>query len=249
MYYKNNIKKLMEERNYSLNHLNKSCNLSLNTLRELKNNPFHNLHMDSAYILAQALECSIKDIIEDDIATISFSQIAEENKNTPLFINHQIFSPDNVEYLKRLFLEVGVSCKISPYGLYKKAIVKNQEEINSIIVDFNLLVTEENTSTLFIRDFFVLVNKVLLNEKSIKDAFIKAFELYARKLKFTQICFYIVNDFEMQECKVYETLSELPSDFSYKLGTDSSIFINNNFERYTNSFSLNDTIVWKKTLS
>ncbi|PCD05712.1 hypothetical protein CMV16_22035 [Peribacillus simplex] len=80
MNYKNNVKKLMEEYSYSLNELKKNCELSLNTLRELKNNPFHNFNMESAYSLAQAFDCSIKDIIEDDVSTIYFDQIAEENE-------------------------------------------------------------------------------------------------------------------------------------------------------------------------
>ncbi|AEN89209.1 hypothetical protein BMWSH_2327 [Priestia megaterium WSH-002] len=249
MYYKNNVKKLMKEYNYSLNELKNNCELSLNTLRELKNNPFHNFNMESAYNLAQAFNCSIKDIIDDDVTTIYFDQIAEENKNDPFFINHQVFSPENVHYLRKLFLEVGVPCNIKPYGLYKKAIVKAQEELSSIFVDFNLLLKNEGTPTLFVRDFFVVVNKVILNETIIKDAFIKAFEIYARKLKISQIQFSVLNDFQMREYKAYESLSDLPSDYSFTVGTESSIFIENNFEGSTTSFFLVDTTLWRKTLS
>lgn len=249
MYYKNNVKKLMEEYSYSLNALKNNCELSLNTLRELKNNPFHNFNMESAYNLAQAFNCSIKDIIEDDVTTIYFDQIAEENKNNSFFINHQVFSPENVNYLRKLFLEVGVPCNIKPYGLYKKANVKVQEELSSIFVDFNLLLKNEDTPTLFIRDFFVAVNKVILNEAVIKDAFIKAFEIYARKLKIHRIQFSVLNDFEIREHKVYESLSDLPSDFSFTVGTDSSVFIENNFEGSTTSLFLADTTVWKKKLN
>jgi|GEM_PF-6442551 len=247
LYYKNNVKKLMEERGISLNKLSELCESNINTIRAIKNNPSKNFTMDSAYELAQVLNCSIKDLIEDDIALVNFDKVFEEQKDNYLFINNQIFSPENIEYLKGLLREVGVTCSISPYSNYRTAMVKNAEEKSSIIVDFNLRILRTNITTLYVVDFFVLVSKILVNEAAIKSAFIKAFEVYALKLNIDEIKFNISTDHEVQKEEIYDRLTDLPSDFSGEMGTDPSIFVQNNFEYIRNPFSKLQ-ITWKKNL-
>lgn len=247
LYYKNNVKKLMEEREMSLNKISELCECNINTIRAIKNNPSKNFNMDSAKELAQVFNCSIKDLIEDDIAIVHFEKVFEEQKDNPLFINQQIFSPINIKYLKGLLGEVGVTCSISPYSNYRTAMVKNAEEKSSIIVDFNLRITRTNIITLYIVDFFVLVNKILVNEETIKNAFIKAFEIYARKLNIDEIKFDIWTDYEVKKDEIYDKLTELPSDFSGEMGTDSSIFVQNNFDCIRNSFTKLQ-VTWKKNL-
>lgn len=113
MYFKNNVKEFMKENELSLNQLDNICELSINTLRKLKNIPTHNTNLSSLTILAQALDCRIKDLIEDDIETINFEKVAKKKKDSPLFIRQQVFSPKNVQYLRNLLLQVGVSCNVS----------------------------------------------------------------------------------------------------------------------------------------
>ncbi|WP_216830591.1 helix-turn-helix domain-containing protein [Alkalihalobacterium elongatum] len=248
MDYKNNVKELMEEREMSLNKLSKLCERSINTLRSIKNDPSKNFNMDSASELAQVFNCSIKDLIEDDIALVYFDKVYEEQKDNPLFINQQIFSPKNSKYLKGLLAEVGVSCNISPYSNYRTTMVKNSEEKSSIIVDFNLRVTRTDITSLYIVDFFVIVNRILVNEAAIKDAFIKAFEIYARKLNIDEITFDIPTDHEVQKDHISDRLTDLPSDFSYTMGTDPSIFVQNNYECIRNPFTKRQ-VTWKKVLN
>ncbi|WP_078576602.1 helix-turn-helix domain-containing protein [Salipaludibacillus agaradhaerens] len=245
--YKNNVKELMKEREMSLNQLSEICERSINTIRTIKNNPSKNFNMDSAFELSQVLNCSIKDLIEDDIALVHFDKVYERQKDDPLFINQQIFNPKNMKYLKGLLSEVGVSCSISPYSYYKTVMVKNAQEKSPIIVDFNLRVTRTECTTLRIVDFFVQVNKFLVNEVVIKDAFIKTFEIYARKLNIEEITFDILADYEVRNDNLYDKETDLPSDFSYKLGTDPSLFVQNEFECIKNQFTSHQ-ITWKKVL-
>ncbi|MFK9095223.1 helix-turn-helix domain-containing protein [Bacillus salipaludis] len=250
MYFNNNLKKFMKENEISLNQLANICELSINTLRELKNNPSHNTNLSSLVILAQALDCSIKDLIEDDIATINFEKVAEKNKNNRLFIRQQVFSPENVQYLRNLFLQVGVPCNISSYGRYKTASVKNEYELSSIKVDFNLRVLDLKECTILqIVDFYVSVNQLLLNEAVIKDTLIKAFETYARKLKLNQIHFIIDRDYERQDDQYSNEHSELQAYFTYTLGTESMLFVQNNYERSPFPELEEYQIEWRKTLS
>ncbi|ALC91574.1 hypothetical protein AM500_18620 [Bacillus sp. FJAT-18017] len=250
MKYKNNLKKLMEENNLSQYRLDKICGLCINTIRKIVNNPYHNTNLKSLSILAEVLDCSIKDLIEDDPEKIYYERTAEKYKENPLFHHNQVFSPENLNYLRNLLLQVGVSCKVSSYGRYKTASVKNEYELSSIQLDFNLrLLNINNRSILQVANFYVSVNQVLLNEAIIKDAFIKALEKYVLKLHINEIEFFIDQDFERKTDNYSNSQSELPADFCYTLGSDSNLFIQNNFERSPFSKFEDFQIIWKKTLS
>lgn len=239
----------MKENDLSLNQLAKMSDLSINTLRELKNNPSHNTNLSSLMILAQDLECNLKDLIEDDIATIRFEDIAEEYKDHPLFLRQQVFSPENVHFLRNLLLQVGVPCKVSPYGSYRTASIKNEYESGPIRIDFNIRVSGgEKDTTIEVVDFYVCVNHLLLNEAVIKEAFIKSFETYARKLKINQIYFKISTDFERQTNHYWNENSELPADFTYTYGTDSTIFTQNYYEHSPYSYFEDYQIEWRKII-
>jgi len=249
MDYKINLKKHMEERNLTLYKLDKVCVLSINTIRKLIKNSFRNTNLKTLSILAQVLNCSIKDLIEEDPAVIYYEKIAKENKNQPLYIQNQVFSPENTMYLRNLFLQVGVLCNISSYGWYKTASVKNEYELSSIQVDLNLRVMEfENTSILEVINFYVSVNQVLCDEAVIKDAFIKALERYAQKLNINEIHFIVEQDFDRKNDQYSNSQLELPADFSYSLGTESHLFNQNNYERTPSRYFLDFQVEWQKVL-
>jgi hypothetical protein len=147
----------MEENNLSLYKLDKVCDLCINTLRTLVNNPSHNTNLQSLSTFAQVFDCSIKDLIEDDPTIIEYEEIAEENKDSPLYRQQQVFSPENTGYLRNLLLQVGVPCTISSYGEYRTASIKNEYDLSSIKVDLNIRVFElENTSFLEVIRFKLL---------------------------------------------------------------------------------------------
>jgi len=237
----------MEENNLSLYKLDKICDLSINTLRKLITNPSHNTKLESLNILAQVFNCSIKDLIEDDPAIVNYEKATEKYKDKTLYSHRQVFSPENIDYLRKLLLQVGVSCNLSAYGMYKTVSIKTEYELSSIHVDFNLRVSEvEEKSILEIVDFYVSVNQALLNESVIKNAFIQAFEIYARKLKFNEIHFFIIQDFKKRDDEYSKLNSELPGNFTYTIGTD---LTQKNYQRFSYPEYEKYQVQWRKTLS
>ena len=201
-------------------------------------------------ILSQILGCSIKDLIEDDPAIINYEKVAEECKDDPLYSLNQVFSPKNTEYLRKLLLQVGVACNISSYSWYRTVSIKNDYELSSIQVDFNIRVSEvENTSVLQVVDFYICVNQALLNEAVIKGAFIEVLETYARKLKFNEIHFIISKNFERRNNQFSNSNSDLPADFNYTLGTESTLFTQKDFKCSSHPEFKKYHIEWRKTLS
>ncbi|MGD6846304.1 helix-turn-helix transcriptional regulator [Rossellomorea aquimaris] len=244
VYFKNNLKQLMDSHGVSLNKLCQDSGISINTLREAKNNPSHNLNLDTAARIAETLDCHIKDLIEEDMATLLFEDVSKKHHQDPLFINEQIFSPTNSKLLKDLFLELGIACDISPYSLYQKVMIKNKDEKSSIIIDLNMSINQR--AELHVRDFYISVNQRILDERKIKEAVIFALETYAKKLKCTQIQFRVSNDLEPMEDNVYTNILTLPSDFRFTMGTDPAIFIENTYVELHIPFSSEDKTVWYK---
>jgi transcriptional regulator with XRE-family HTH domain len=122
------------------------------------------------------LNCHVTPI--DDDPAIIYEKMIEENKENPLFINNQVFSPENIVYMRNLLQHVGVTCDISSYGRFKTASVKNDYELSSIQLDLNLRVLHLGNKSIFhIINFYVNVNRALLSETVIKDALIKALEI------------------------------------------------------------------------
>ncbi|MFB4159270.1 helix-turn-helix domain-containing protein [Geomicrobium sp. JSM 1781026] len=247
MFYKNNVKKLMKEREISLNKLSEMSVNSINTIRAMKNDTTRNFTMNIASDLAQALDCSIKDLIEDDVSFVEFDDIYERNKSNPLFLRHQIFSPDNVKYLELLFEQVGVDCKVKPYNKYRSVTIQNKHEINAINIYFNFRVIGREKVILDVIDFIVIVNMKLVNESIIKDALIKSIEVYARKINLDEIMYHIDTDNEYVENEILNEMSDLPSNFSYSFGVNPSIFLENNYKTIENVIPELITI-WRKVL-
>ncbi len=250
MNFKNNLGKFMDVYGLSLAQISRECQLSINTLREVKRNPNHNLNLESLSILAQALECSIKDLIEDDIAILNYERIAETCKNDTMFIRDQVFSPANVNHLNNLFLQVGVSCKIEPYNWYKTVSIKNTYNLSSIQVDINIRAIENNgISTLKVVDFYVNVNQKILKESVIKDVIIKALEIYARKLKFNRLHFINMQNSTVHEDNFSNVHSEIPAHFTFSAGAESALFEENGYELFFTPDRKSYDIEWWKVLA
>lgn len=60
------LDKIMEERKVSLNRLVKKTGLSDETIRKVKNEPFANAEIRTLRIIAEALGCNVKDLIDDN---------------------------------------------------------------------------------------------------------------------------------------------------------------------------------------
>src|SRR5690625_6867108 len=60
------LDKIMEERKVSLNQLVKKTGLSDETIRKVKNKPFANAEIRTLRIIAEALGCNVKDLIDDN---------------------------------------------------------------------------------------------------------------------------------------------------------------------------------------
>ncbi|CAN7533745.1 hypothetical protein [Rossellomorea sp. LjRoot5] len=192
------------------------------------------------------MDCHIKDLIEEDMPTLFFEEVSITYNQNPLFINEQIFSPTNINLLKDLFSELGIVCDITPYSLYRNVMIKNKDEKSSIIFDINMSINQR--AELHVRDFYISVNQRILDETIIKKALIFALETYAKKLKCTQIKFRVSKDLEPMEDNVYTKIQTLPSNFKFTMGTDPTLFIENNYEEFNNPFSFEDTTLWYKNL-
>lgn len=233
----------MKENDLSLYKLNKICDLSINTLRKIINNPSHNTNLETLNILAQVFDCSIKDLIEDNPSTINYEKAVEE------FDRNHLFSPENIEYLKKILLQVGILCKISSYGNYKTATIKSEYELSSIQVDINIRVVKViNKTYMHVINFYSQVNQSLLNETLIKDALIKALEIYAQRTNFDEIRFTIDQDFERKIDQYSNSQSEITANFTYTLGTESSLFIKNNYEHSSYPEFEKYQVEWRKNL-
>ncbi|WP_167859751.1 helix-turn-helix domain-containing protein [Paenibacillus cymbidii] len=249
MDFKNNIKKIMKENGLTLYGLDKTCDLSSNTLRSLVNQPYRNTSLRSLQILAQMLNCSIKDLIEDDPAVLYYKEIAEANKTRSLYSRNQVFSPDNREYLRKLLFQVGASCHVLPYSRYRAATVRNGYELSPIQIELSLRVVEAaDILMLQVVSFYVCVNHVTQNEAIIKEAIVQALEIYAQKLHMDEIHFTIDQNFEREEDFLSNAFSELPADFSYTLGTEADFFRKHNYERSPYPYFEDYQIEWCKTL-
>jgi len=245
MEVKNNVGKYMEEYNISLNKLAERSELSINTIRNLKDNPYRNVELKTLSILANTFGCSVTNLIEDDPDTLLYEEMKQHCENYDPLDFKQAFTPENINYLKILLLQVGVPCIFSVYSRYNTVQIYNKYELSPIQLNFNLRsLIDNNPSTLQVVNFYLSVNQDLLDEAVIKDAFIKAFELYARKLSFDKIAFNIYQDFSKLECSYLNALTDLSANFIYTEGSKSFLFTQNNYEpfRYFNC------ITWTKWL-
>ena len=184
-------------------------------------------------------------LIEDNPDILFYEEMKQCCENFNPLDFKQAFTPENINYLNSLLLQVGVPCIFSAYSGYNTVQIYNKYELCPIQVDFNLRsIIDNNTSTLQVVNFYLSVNQVLLDEAIIKDAFIKAFELYARKLSFNKIAFNIYQNFDKLERSCFNTSTDLVTNFTYTLGSKSSLFMQNNYEpfRYFNC------IIWTKWL-
>ena len=138
MEVKNKVRKYMEEKNISLNELAERSELSINTIRNLKDNPYRNVELKTLSILADTFECPVTNLIEDNPDILFYEEMKQCCENFNPLDFKQAFTPENINYLNSLLLQVGVPCIFSAYSGYNTVQIYNKYELCPIQVDFNL---------------------------------------------------------------------------------------------------------------
>ena len=108
------LDKIMKERKLSLNRLVKKTGLNDDTIRKIINNePFANPQIETLKIIAEAIECNVKDLLEDD--AWSYFEKTHEDKDLVNYLSEyqKYFDSDNIKFFQRSLSRIGINADIT----------------------------------------------------------------------------------------------------------------------------------------
>src|SRR5690625_2610093 len=123
------LDKIMKERKLSLNRLVKKTGLSDDTISKIKNEPFANPQIETLKIIAEALGCNVKDLIDDD--AWSYFEKTHEDKDLVNYLSEyqKYFDADNIKFLQRSLSRIGINADITFENYYRALAVRSHHEI------------------------------------------------------------------------------------------------------------------------
>ncbi|WP_440896768.1 hypothetical protein ACS127_01775 [Amphibacillus sp. Q70] len=141
--------------------------------------------------IARVLDCSVKDLIEDDVWKVYYDEIVERFQNNPIFKSGKFFSIENLNFLEKLLTGMGIIADITPNNALRTVYIRNKQNMNiPIYFDITLRV---HSTCLEVIDLYIYVNREIISERNIKDCLIQAIEIYTKKINVNQIIMYNIN--------------------------------------------------------
>lgn len=225
----------MKDKNITVYQLIHDCPLSRNTIRDIVNDPYKSFSLSTAETLATALDCNISTLLIDDWKILYF-----EEMNKTLFDSdrNQIFSPDNLKVMDRLFSEIGIHCTFEPYNDFRSVNIREENQFSPHHIDINMRIEKlDNYARLTVVDFFFCANKKMFSEEQLKNELIYLIEVYARRSGFQEIMFHIWNDYTVRADAIYEHNFHIETDYSYTQGTKKQLFIEQDYHFIPNKIT------------
>jgi|SRR5690625_84131 len=242
MTFKYNLDKIMDEKGISLNQLARETDLSINTIREVKNSPGKNVQIRTLKTLADALDCSIRDLIDDDPWNLYYQTLSTEMKKALSKIN-QLFSPSNIYFLQNSLSKIGITSNITRPTFLKSLSIESEPNKSPVFLNVYLQINQTDTINLEIINFDVYVNQNVLSELFIKRALIDVIELYATKNKIDYITFF---NMAFETPDIYEHLGEPTTTFHSDPSIDKMILKSYNYKAYDAPLPLPKEDKWTK---
>lgn len=180
--YKNNLKKLMIERNISNNKLAKETSISRQAISKIKNNEFHDI---SVNVLTELLEYF-------DVTFDEFGTIYTRNECLQALLPDKGFTNKNLQLLKSLISKnLNISCTYHPYSNNQSLNIYSKKHDKKFDFSGNFRVnTTLHGLTFEIIDFDLYIRNKKINFDDFYrfyQNFINQLECYASHLGFTQI--------------------------------------------------------------
>lgn len=180
--YRNNLKKLMIERNISNNKLAKETSISQQAISKIKNNEFHDISIN---VLTELLEYL-------DVTFDEFGTIYTRNECLQALLPDKGFTNKNLQLLESLISKnLQISCTYYPYSnnqslnIYSKKLFKKFDFSGNFRVNTSL-----NGLTFEVIDFDLYLRNKKMNFDDFYrfcQNFFNQLECYASHLGFTQI--------------------------------------------------------------
>ncbi|GGP17115.1 helix-turn-helix domain-containing protein [Oceanobacillus neutriphilus] len=225
MRIKFNLDKIMKENGISLNWLAQNSELDINTIRKIKNSSHQNPRLESLLLLAEALDCSIHDLVDDAYWKVYYDITLERFQHDAVFKKKQFFSMENLSLLETLFSKIGMVTEMTPSCNLKTVYIRNKRNIHApIYFDITLRI---NSLFLEVIDLYIYVDTEVVEERNIKDLVIQSIEIYANRNNIDQIIFYNINGKDSNQfehfCEVSlsKTTYQSEPEFEMKILKDS----------------------------
>jgi len=240
------LDKIMKERKISLNRLAEKTELNINTLRKIKNEPFANAEIETLKIIAEALGCNVKDLIDDD--AWSYFEKTHENKGLVNYLSQyqKYFDSDNIKFLQRSLSRIGINADITFENYFRALAVQSHYNNSLVLTNMFFRVLKSTIIILEVIDFDVYVNEAVLSEEFIKSSLIKMIDQYATKneiecIMFQNFGYKMFEDFEVNIDGNTFTFQSNPE-------IDKSLLKNNGFFTYELPAPLPKENTWIKHL-
>jgi|SRR5690625_2535415 len=189
MKFKYNLKKIMTEKNYSLNRLARESELNIKTVRGIRDSTNQKPRIDTLKALANVLECDLKDLIEDADWLSYYNYVLHEYKDNAAYKTGQYFSVDNINLLQKSITKLGIITDITPSSRLLTLTIKNRPAICPVYLDINLRINSR-FALLEIIDFYVFINSDIIKESGIKNSIVGVIEHFAKVNNIERITFY-----------------------------------------------------------
>lgn len=186
-YYK--LDEIMREKRISLEKLTQKTGLNINTIRKIKNNTFINVEIVTLKILADALDCSIHDLIGEDYPNYYRKQIKDFEQKVYVEKYYKYLNNENIYFLQRSLSRIGIKAHILPGEYFKVVDIVSEIDESPIIVNIRLRFSFADRKILKVVNFDVFANKDIIHEDKVKEYIIDIIEDYAIKNNFESIFF------------------------------------------------------------
>jgi len=238
--------KIMKERKISLNRLAEKTELNINTLRKIKNEPFANAEIETLKIIAEALECNIKDLIDDD--AWSYFEKTHEDKDLVNYLSqYQKYSDsDNIKFIRRSLSRIGINADITFENYFRSLAVRSHHNDNLVLTNMFFQVIKSTIIILVVIDFDVYVNKAVLSEEFIKSSLVKMIDQFATKNEIECIMFQYFDYKTFEDFEV--NIDGNTFTFQSNPEIDKNILKNNGFFTYELPAPLPKENTWLKHL-
>src|SRR5690625_5012699 len=144
MTVKYNLDKIMKEKGISLNQLANNTNLSINTIRAVKNSSSgKNVQVFTLKLLAEALDCSVRDLIDEDSWNYYYQTLNAERKKALSKIE-QLISSSNINFLQKSLSQIGITSNITRTGL-KALSIESEPNKSPVVLYIYLRINQTNT--------------------------------------------------------------------------------------------------------
>ena len=244
MLVKYNLDKLMKEKGFSLNRLAERSEVSINTLREIKNSGSNNVQVYTLIKIAGALDCSIHDLIDDDPWNYYYETLSEDRKKSLTKIN-QYFSSCNINYIHKALYKIGIASDITRTDFLKSLLIESKSDIFPVSRNIYLRINQ-TLNNLEVINFDVMVNQEVFSEQFIKRSLLDVIEAYALKNNIDNIIFYNMNG---DTPFSYESSFDGSINFHSDPELDKMILKSYSYKSHDLPFPLPKDATWSKKLN